>query len=98
MVPETNQYRRAAVVHTCIGESFLEIGCDFGPCVDRVRKALTEMSAVPMDPAAEIPTDQIKTTPTKNGSSETIDRKEAGRVVCLGIDKSPESIKVAIDR
>ena len=43
VVPETPEYRRASVVHTCVGESFLEIGCDYGMCVDRVRKALSEV-------------------------------------------------------
>lgn len=37
---ETNDYRRQCSVHTCVGEIFLEIGCDFGPCTDRVRKML----------------------------------------------------------
>lgn len=42
VVAETPDYRRACVVHTCFGDSFLEIGCDYGPTVDRVQKALLQ--------------------------------------------------------
>ena len=84
VAPETNEYRRTAVVHSCVGESFLEIGCDFGPCVDRVRKALTQIPAVPMHSAGKNSTEPVGKGP--------------GKVSCLGIDKAPESIEVATKR
>lgn len=90
VVPETNEYRRAATVHTCVGESFLEIGCDFGPCVDKVRRALTEVGDVPMHAAGDA------NTARGTGSNQPVG--EDCRVACLGIDKAPESIQIAVDR
>ena len=83
VTPETPEYRRACVVHTCVGESFLEIGCDFGPTVDRVQKALTEVGAVP-----RVAGDNVMRPTTARD----------GRIACLGIDKSPESINIAVKR
>jgi hypothetical protein len=71
---ETPEYRRACVVHT-YRESFLEIGCDFGITVDRVRASL--VGAVPRIAGEEEPVDEPR---------------------CLGIDKSPVSIDMAMDR
>jgi len=82
VAPETPEYRRACVVHTCVGESFLEIGCDFGPTVDRVRKALTEVGAVPQVVGEEV--DEVIVP--------------SGKVMCLGVDKSPDSIDIAVSR
>lgn len=84
VAPETPEYRRACVVHTRVGESFLEIGCDFGPTVDRVRKALTEVGAVPRVAGEPIDSDAAVVSPK--------------RVFCLGVDKSPESIEIAVSR
>lgn len=101
VVPSTPEYRRAAVVHTCVGETFVEIGCDYGMCVDRVRKALTEVGAVPLVASGN---------ERENGNDRDISAKDGGdgknddacsnssQVVCLGVDKSPESIEIAIER
>jgi hypothetical protein len=83
VMAETPDYRRAAVIHTCIGDSFLEIGCDFGPTVDRVQRALAESLGVPLDP---------------NDDPVLLPACQKGRVWCLGIDKGPESIEVATKR
>jgi hypothetical protein len=83
---ETPEYRRASVVHTCVGECFLEIGCDFGPTVDRVQRALTQVSAVP-HVAGKLKED-AGVVPYPNDE----------RVFCLGVDKSPESIDIAVSR
>lgn len=82
VVPETPLYRRACVVHTCVGDSFLEIGCDFGPTVDRVQGALLGVRDVP-----RVAGDDVKSVYIPSG-----------RVVCLGVDKSHESIDIAVSR
>ena len=100
VVPETPEYRRAAVVHTCVGETFVEIGCDYGMCVDRVRKALTEVGAVPLVASGD---------ERENGNNRDVSAKDSdddgenddndsSRVACLGVDKSPESIEIAVER
>ena len=86
-VAETSDYRRTAAVHTCVTDSFLEIGCDFGPCVDRVRNLLTEKDGVSMD-AGETCANTLSLSADVDGY----------RVQCLGIDKAPESIKIAKNR
>jgi hypothetical protein len=53
IMAETPDYRRAAVVHTCLGDSFLEIGCDYGACVNRVQRALHDVRSVPQNPQDE---------------------------------------------
>jgi len=65
VMPETNDYRRAAVVHTCENESFLEIGCSYGPTVDRMRKVLTEIGHV-----TPLMTLETKTSPLKEEEEE----------------------------
>ena len=102
VVPETPEYRRAAVVHTCVGETFVEIGCDYGMCVDRVRKALTEVGDVPLVASGD---------ERENGNDRDMSAKDGGdgenddtcsnnssQVACLGVDKSPESIEIAVER
>ena len=95
VVPETPEYRRASVVHTCVGESFLEIGCDYGMCVDRVRKALSEVGAVPLVTTAA--GDASKTVTAKEDDNDK-DGSGENLVACLGVDKSPESIEIAEER
>ena len=91
VVPETPEYRRASVVHTTVGESFLEIGCDYGMCVDRVRKALSEVGAVPLV--------ATNTGGDEEGSDSACnDGNSSSQVACLGVDKSPESIEIAAER
>ena len=80
---ETNDYRRQCVVHTCVGEAFLEIGCDFGPCVDRVRKALCLPSPLKEDEACE---------------TRLIRKDSCHARHVIGIDKAPESIDIAKER
>ena len=95
VVPETPEYRRASVVHTCVGEGFLEIGCDYGMCVDRVRKALSEVGAVPL--VATATGDARENVVAKEDSNKN-DGRGQNRVACLGVDKSPESIEIATER
>jgi hypothetical protein len=79
VTPETPEYRRACVVHT-YRESFLEIGCDFGITVDRVRLASLRGGS----------------TVARIAGDEVVPIEEEPR--CLGIDKSPESIDIAMNR
>lgn len=83
IMAETPDYRRASVVHTCIGDSFLEIGCDYGACVDRVQRTLTEVNSVPQD-AAHGPV--------------ALPQPDKDRIWCIGIDKSVESVDIAVNR
>jgi hypothetical protein len=80
IMAETPDYRRAAVIHTCIGDTFLEIGCDYGACVDRVHRALHELSSVPIDP---------------NCPPILLPAISDAQRWCIGIDKSTESIEIA---
>jgi hypothetical protein len=80
IMAETPDYRRAAVVHTCLGDSFLEIGCDYGACVNRVQRALHDIRSVPRNPQDE---------------PMNLPPADVGRVWCLGVDKSTESIDIA---
>lgn len=110
VAPETAEYRKASVVHTCFGESFLEIGCDFGPNVDRVRKSLIELGDVPPITNTKQNTEET-TIVTKEGETKALTgatskggrlrstgETTAERVVCLGIDKSENSIGIAVER
>lgn len=87
---ETPEYRRASVVHTCVGECFLEIGCDFGPTVDRVQRALSQVGAVPRV-SGKLENDDAMALVVPSSPNEE-------RVYCLGVDKSPESIDIAFSR
>lgn len=88
VTPETPEYRRVSAVHTCVGDSFLEIGCDFGICVDRVRKVLTEVKTVPIIPC----NDDSYCDLAENNELNN------GKVCCIGIDKSPTSLDIAEER
>jgi hypothetical protein len=83
IMAETPDYRRAAVVHTCLGDSFLEIGCDYGACVNRVQRSLKDIGSVPQDP--------------RDGPLH-LPPLDDGRVWCLGVDKSTGSINVATNQ
>ncbi len=101
VVPETPEYRRAAVVHTCVGETFVEIGCDYGMCVDRVRKALTEVGDVPLVASGdEREHGNDRDVSAKDGDDSENDDScnNSSQVACLGVDKSPESIEIAVER
>eukprot|EP00560_Eucampia_antarctica_P009063 CAMPEP_0197828336 /NCGR_PEP_ID=MMETSP1437-20131217/4919_1 /TAXON_ID=49252 ORGANISM="Eucampia antarctica, Strain CCMP1452" /NCGR_SAMPLE_ID=MMETSP1437 /ASSEMBLY_ACC=CAM_ASM_001096 /LENGTH=352 /DNA_ID=CAMNT_0043429509 /DNA_START=105 /DNA_END=1160 /DNA_ORIENTATION=+ len=107
---ETPEYRRSSAVHTCVGESFLEIGCDFGICVDKVRKFLTDIQHVPIENTTSTTTTTTNTDQTTqivshnntdnvvndNNNNETND--DGKRVFCLGIDKSQTSLDIAEER
>lgn len=84
VLPETHDYRRASIVHTCTGENFLEIGCDFGCTVDRVQNALLQEYK------------DEKSLNTKD--NEIVIQSSMKKRVALGIDKSQESISIAQDR
>lgn len=97
VAPETYAYRRLAVVHAVPGDSFLEIGCDYGITVDRVRRALEDGGDVPRNAASavvKLDTDNGESTISANEAILTEEKKPT----CLGIDKSQESIDVATSR
>jgi hypothetical protein len=87
VVPDTPHYRRLAIVHTCQQDSFLEIGCDFGPTVHRVQQALQQVGHVAKRCGRD--EEEILTTPQKLPSN---------KVRCIGIDKSPLSAAIAKKR
>lgn len=102
---ETCDYRRQAVLHTCVGESFLEIGCDFGSCTDRVRHALT-MPTVSRDDYDD-DDEKIYLCNASYKEGEQLGRENDGptsdddnkkSVAAIGIDKSTESIRIAKER
>ena len=81
-------------MHTCVSETFLEIGCDYGTTVARVQKALSEVDNVLRTPPMKIapPTLDICNCSKYEG---IVDH---GQVSCLGIDKSTESISIASEQ
>lgn len=86
LVPETNIYRRVAKVHTTPEDTFMEIGCDYGITVDKIRLSLEEAGCVP----------RVWTSDDKINER---DKEESHhRVSCLGVDKSKESIDIANER
>ncbi len=87
ITPETNIYRRMAVIHTTPEDSFVEIGCDYGITVDRIRRSLEEGGTLPKEWDGE-------------AASISNGEKLGGNniVSCLGIDKSAESIGIATGR
>ena len=89
VLPETHAYRKACIVHTCIDETFLEIGCDYGCTVDRVQKALLSDCYIKKENEDD---DKI------NWNDTLIQNDKENLVVALGIDKSPESIAIANER
>eukprot|EP00956_Cyclotella_meneghiniana_P034270 scaffold102986_cov42-Cyclotella_meneghiniana.AAC.1 len=48
VTPETNIYRRIAKAHTTPNDSFMEVGCDYGITVDKIRKAMVDAGDVPL--------------------------------------------------
>lgn len=87
ITPETNIYRRVAVIHTTPEDSFMEIGCDYGITVDRIRRSLKDGGNVPKEWNGEAASTLI---------GEGMERNAI--VSCLGIDKSIESIDIATGR
>lgn len=83
VTPETHIYRRIARAHTTPDDSFMEIGCDYGITVDKIRKAMEDAGDVP------------RVWPIEDGINDT--PKEA-KCSCLGIDRSQESIGIANER
>ena len=89
LVPETNIYRRVARVHTTPDDTFMEIGCDYGITVDKIRQSLEDGGDVP-----------IVWPPKEEDGGEVTGENEKKVVGCrvLGIDKSKESIDIANER
>ena len=83
VTPETHIYRRIARAHTTPEDSFMEIGCDYGITVDKIRKAMTDGGDVP------------KKWPIENQEEETADDVKTSY---LGVDRSLESISIANER
>ncbi len=98
VVPETNIYRRVAKVHTAPGDAFLEIGCDYGITVDRVRCSLASGGDVPLE---QLEYDTKMTAASVGGENDEcadgcIDNRDGdGEALCVGVDKSIESIDIA---
>jgi hypothetical protein len=87
VTPETHIYRRIAKTHTTPDDSFMEIGCDYGITVDKIRRAMEDAGDVPVvwPLGAECLTAPLASL------------EDAG-VSCLGIDRSHESIAIANER
>ncbi|KAL3805549.1 hypothetical protein ACHAW5_005610, partial [Stephanodiscus triporus] len=91
VVPETNIYRRVAKAHT---------GCDYGITVDRIRNSLEGAGDVPREwpasppSAANVEEEEME----ENDDDDDHYRDDEGRVSCLGVDKSKESIDIANQR
>ena len=83
VTPETNIYRRIAKAHTTPNDSFMEIGCDYGITVDKIRKAMVDAGDVPL---------AWQPTETNDNAQKDIEAS------CLGIDRSQESIGIANER
>ncbi|KAL3816262.1 hypothetical protein ACHAXA_000201 [Cyclostephanos tholiformis] len=100
LVPETNIYRRVARVHTTPRDTFLEIGCDYGITVDRVRSSLVTAGDVPLEwPKSTVTVDgkEVSNDDIYHDVNDHIEMEEV-RVSCLGVDKSKESIDIANQR
>ena len=103
LVPETNIYRRVAKVHTTPDDSFMGIGCDYGITVEKIRRSLEEAGTVPevwpQDEKVEL-IGHDNDDDDENGYGGAKQEAEGGnhRASCLGIDKSKESINIAIER
>lgn len=105
IVPETSMYRRLAKIHTTPQDSFMEIGCDFGITVDRIRESLVTAGNVPREwppPSSTTTTsvimkedEQERNLRDNNNDNET---KDTTKVSCLGVDKSKDSIDIANQR
>ncbi|KAL7551703.1 hypothetical protein ACHAWF_014892 [Thalassiosira exigua] len=101
IVPETSIYRRVARVHVAPGDSLLEIGCDYGITADLVRKSLEEAGDVPLKWPPEETGGDSSNGSCMNGNGDQGGEREAGddnKALCLGIDKSKESIDTAEQR
>ena len=99
LVPETNIYRRVAKVHTTSEDTFMEIGCDYGITVDKIRHSIEEAGNVPRVWAkdGEIIGEDNKYCTAGTTLHEEMDKIQH-RISCLGVDKSVESIKIANER
>jgi hypothetical protein len=106
IVPETCIYRRLAKIHTTPQDSFMEIGCDFGITVDRIRESLVMAGNVPREWPPS-PTSKITSVIVKQEEQETNNVcddinenkiKDMTKVSCLGVDKSKDSIDIANER
>ena len=86
--PETPAYRKSCVTHTYQNDRFLEIGCDFGPTIDKVQRGLQQGGIVSMDANQN----------EKQPIDEEVPPMEKTKVQCLGIDKSQVSIDIAKER
>ena len=85
--PETPEYRKSCLTHTYKDDRFLEIGCDFGPTLDKVQRGLQQGGIVSIEP------NQNDQPP-----EEVIPSMEKDKVQCIGIDKSQVSIDIAKER
>lgn len=88
VTPETNIYRRIARAHTTPDESFMEIGCDYGITVDKIRKCMEDAGNVPV------------VWPVETDGTVDLQRndEEDSKASCLGVDRSKESIGIANER
>lgn len=98
LVPETNVYRRVARVHTAPGDSFLEVGCDYGITVEKIRKSLESAGDVPRAWPAPGGADAGGGDGPCGGEAAARPGPERRRASCLGVDRSRESIDIANGR
>ena len=101
VVPETSTYRRLAKIHTTPQDSFMEIGCDFGITVDRVRESLVMAGNVPRDwqtPSSSSSEQEKSVCDDNNNNNNENETKDITKVTCLGVDKSKDSIDIANQR
>jgi hypothetical protein len=97
VTPETHIYRRIAKTHTTPEDSFMEIGCDYGITVDKIRKAVEEAGDVPLKwpNASDVEETDNKGVLMQVGAELQL---EQGGHSCLGVDRSQESIGIANER
>ena len=102
IVPETSTYRRLAKIHTTPQDSFMEIGCDFGITVDRVRESLDMAGNVPREwptpSSSSAGQEKNECDDNNNNNNNENETKDITKVSCLGVDKSKDSIDIANQR
>ncbi|KAL3770270.1 hypothetical protein ACHAWO_003675 [Cyclotella atomus] len=87
VTPETNIYRRISRAHTTPDDSFMEIGCDYGITVEKIRKCM-EDAGVPV----------VWPVESTDGIVDLQQKEEDSKASCLGVDRSKESIGIANER
>jgi hypothetical protein len=101
VTPETHIYRRIAKTHTTPDDSFMEIGCDYGITVDKIRRAMEEAGDVPIVWPMDCVRNEADCAGTHQHTMAEVRLQEHqgdDKVLCLGVDRSKESIDTANER